>query len=180
MPSPRLLLAFVASMLIHATLFGGGTLLASRRTHPPPGGPLTPAMIEARLHAPAAVEPLLKDTLGESESSPPAARPVPPPVPTPGPKTAAATARKTTAGAQRKLAEHLYYPAAAIAAGMEGEVRLLLTLSPTGEILDAQVARGSGHTLLDQAAVRAALAMGALPDVEKTELILPVVFRLQP
>jgi periplasmic protein TonB len=136
-------------------------------------------MIDARLRAPPPVEPLLKDTLTDTEPPRPAAAPstASPPPPSAGGRTALA---KSTLAAQHKLANHLYYPAEAVAAGIEGEVRLLLTLTADGKILDAQVARSSGHAILDRAAVRAAFAMGGLPGLDRTELILPVVFRLQP
>ena len=42
-----------------------------------------------------------------------------------------------------------------------------------------QLAASSGHVLLDQAAIKAAFAMGRLPGVSARELILPVIFRLQ-
>jgi protein TonB len=78
-----------------------------------------------------------------------------------------------------KLADVLFYPPEAVARGLEGEVRLLLTLERDGRVLDAQVAAGSGHKLLDEAAVKAAYAMGSLPDAGAREVILPVVFRLR-
>ena len=53
------------------------------------------------------------------------------------------------------------------------------TLDGNGAIRDAQVAAGSGHPLLDDAAVRAAFAMGSLPEAGAREVILPVVFRLR-
>jgi protein TonB len=66
-----------------------------------------------------------------------------------------------------------------VARGIEGEVRLLLTLDGNGAIQDVQVAAGSGHKILDYAAVRAAFAMGRLPEAGAREVILPVVFRLR-
>ena len=44
---------------------------------------------------------------------------------------------------------------------------------------DAQVAASSGHKLLDEAAVKAAMAMGRLPETGAREVLLPVVFRLR-
>ncbi|KAB2938107.1 MAG: energy transducer TonB [Rhodocyclaceae bacterium] len=73
----------------------------------------------------------------------------------------------------------MFYPPEAVSRGLEGEVRVLLTLDAEGGIMDAQVAAGSGHRLLDIAAVQAALAMGSLPGAGVRELILPVVFRLR-
>ena len=67
----------------------------------------------------------------------------------------------------------------AIERGLEGDVIVLLTLGPDGSLADASVATGSGHAVLDNAAIRAAYAMGQLSGVSGRELILPVIFRLQ-
>ena len=80
--------------------------------------------------------------------------------------------------AQRKLSQHLFYPAEALARGLEGEVRLLVRLSPDGRVDEVSVAASSGHAILDNAAIKAAYAMGGLPGAPR-ELILPVVFQLQ-
>lgn len=168
MPSRRLLLAFAASLALHAALLGGSAWLAGRHALPPP---VTPALLEAVLLRPQAAEPLLKDTL---------AREAGPPTAAPPPSAGARPGARSERAARRKLAEHLYYPPEAIARGLEGEVRLLLTLAADGRIVDVQVAGSSGHPLLDRAAVRAALAMGVLPGMERPEIILPVVFQLRP
>jgi protein TonB len=41
------------------------------------------------------------------------------------------------------------------------------------------IAASSGHAILDQAAVKAAYAMGKVNWVQSRELILPVIFRLE-
>ena len=175
MPNRSLLLALAASLALHLALLGLGL---------PPGkvSPReTPAMLSARLLPPATVrpaEPLLKDTLAEAEA--PRAAPAPPQPPRPADAKSRRPAPRTPEeAAQRKLSEVLFYPPEAVARGLEGEVRLLLTLDGNGAIRDAQVAAGSGHPLLDDAAVRAAFAMGSLPDAGAREVILPVVFRLR-
>ncbi|MEK7736899.1 MAG: energy transducer TonB, partial [Pseudomonadota bacterium] len=81
--------------------------------------------------------------------------------------------------ARQKLAEHRFYPPEAIARGLQGEVRLLLTLSPAGDVLEARIAGSSGHPLLDRAATEAVYAMQRLSADGVRELILPVIFRLQ-
>lgn len=172
MPNRRLLPALAASLALHLALLGLGL---------PPGkvSPReTPAMLSARLLPPATVrpaEPLLKDTLAEAEA-PRAAPAQPRPADA---KSRRPAPRTPEAAAQRKLSEVLFYPPEAVARGLEGEVRLLLTLDGNGTIRDAQVAAGSGHPLLDDAAVRAAFAMGSLPEAGAREVILPVVFRLR-
>lgn len=165
----RLAFAFLSSILIHLGVLASSELLRSRPK--PATAEPTPAMLDATLRRPATADSLLKNTLAEQTA---AVKPVPKPPPLP------AGRRTATATAQRKLAEHLYYPPEAIARGLEGEVRLLLTLAENGTIVDAAVAGSSGHAILDQAAVRAAHAMGALPGANRRELILPVVFQLRP
>lgn len=165
MPS-RLAVALLSSIILHLGVLASADLIAWHL----PAPAATPAMLEALLVPVPKPAPLLKDTLAEEASKPsPQAR-----VPDPSGRKAA------TAAAQRKLADQLYYPPEAIARGLEGEVRLLLTLAGDGAIREATVARSSGHTILDQAAIRAAYAMGRLPGADRSELILPVVFRLQP
>jgi protein TonB len=62
---------------------------------------------------------------------------------------------------------------------MEGDVRLILKLSADGTVDDVGIAASSGHPILDNAAIKAAYAMGKLTGVTSRELILPVIFRLQ-
>lgn len=174
---PHLFTALLLSLLGHGLVLFGGKLPRA----PTPAPALT---VELRPAEPAPAEPLLKNTLENPD--PVQEKPAPsPPSPT-GDQGRPATAKPRTppaknpvAAAQRKLAQHLYYPPQAIAAGLEGEVRLLLSLDPNGRITDAEVAASSGHAVLDQAALRAAWAMGSLEGVEKKEMILPVVFRLR-
>lgn len=178
MPS-RLALAFVLSVTVHAALLLAG---ADRRNSPPP----TPPPLAARLRLPPAppAETLLKNTLPAAQTAPAAKPPPParasekaaPATPKPAEKPAAARELRS---AQKKLAQHQYYPPEAIAAGLEGEVRVLILLDADGQIGDVQLAASSGHRLLDQAALRAAWAMGSLPGLSRRELILPVVFRLR-
>lgn len=167
MPS-RLAIAFLSSLSLHIGVLASIDFLSSRDREPPPR--LTPAMLEARLLPTPRAESVLKDTLSEDVR----AR-------APAPLAADPRGRKrATAAAQRRVAEHVFYPAEAIAQGIEGEVTLLLTLSPDGTIAEASLARSSGHGLLDRAALRAAHAVGRLPGLDRREVILPVVFRLSP
>ncbi len=177
---PALIRPLVLSLLLHAAVLGWPGSRAS--------APQRPAVLEARLlpALPALpAEPLLKNTLT------PAAQKAQPPVPLPPPRPE----RQGTGGtrpdklekldkpreqaAQKKLAEHLYYPEEAVNQGLEGEVRLLLVLDAGGRVLSVELAAGSGHPILDRAAVAAARAMGSLPDAGVRDFILPVVFRLQ-
>ena len=173
MPAPRLPLAFAASLLLHAAVLGGGALLKQPRAKPTPAQ----TMLEATLRPAEVAEPLIKDTLAEE---PPSVLPAPPPKPAKLADQSPAPSGKQIVAATRKLAEHVYYPPEAVARGVEGEVRLLLTLAEDGSVLDVAVASGSGHAILDQAAIRAAYAMGRLPGTGQRELLLPVLFRLTP
>lgn len=177
----RLSLAFAVSLLLHAAALGQGVF---RDLLQAPPARVLQATLRLPPAPPAAAEPLLKNTL-DDETPPPAAPPEPPPPP-PSPATrptpqppAAKVEKRQLQAAQRKLAEHLYYPPEAIAAGLEGEARLILTLAADGSVADVQLAASSGHALLDKAAIRAAFAIGRLPGASTRELILPVIFRLQ-
>jgi protein TonB len=79
--------------------------------------------------------------------------------------------------AQAALSQHLFYPPDAIARGLEGDVILLLTLAPNGQLASAEIARSSGHALLDQAALDAARHIGMLPGNPR-QTLFPVKFRL--
>jgi protein TonB len=171
-PLPRrFLLALAASLALHLALIGLG--LPGKKVSPQE----TPAMLSARLLPPATVrpEPLLKDTIAEQEPT----KAVQAPPKLADGKNQRPASRTPEETAQRKLSEVLFYPPEAVARGLEGEVRVLLTLDGNGAIRDAQVAAGSGHKILDEAAIKAALAMGSLPGAGTRELILPVVFRLR-
>lgn len=172
-PSARFAFALLASLLSHGALLAGHALW-----HLPPPRPKVLEVDLRPVEMPPA-EPLLKNTI---EAEPAEEKPAPPP---PKPEPAAPQTKPVKhlanpiAAAQRKIAQHVYYPPEAVAAGLEGEVRLLLTLDASGRIVDADVAASSGHAVLDKAAVRAAWAMGNLEGADKRELILPVVFRLR-
>lgn len=70
------------------------------------------------------------------------------------------------------------YPRAAIEAGLEGRVVLLLTLDAAGRVTAVELAGSSGHPLLDDAALRAATRVGSLPGGSR-QVLLPVDFRLE-
>lgn len=169
----RLLLALILSLVLHAVVL----LWDAIRFAAPP------AVLEASLRPPlkrlpASDEPLLKNTL--SADATPVQQPPPAPPPTrSGAPISKAVAKRQVEAAQRKLSQHLYYPPAAVARGLEGEVRLLLTLTDDGNIRDVSIAASSGHAILDQAAVKAAYAMRRVRWAHSRELILPVIFRLE-
>ena len=81
--------------------------------------------------------------------------------------------------ANAQLASELFYPAEAIARGLEGEAQVLLFLDASGNAIAARLEASSGHALLDDAAVRAARTLRALPDSAPRAALLPVRFRLR-
>ncbi|MGM0411896.1 MAG: energy transducer TonB [Pseudomonadota bacterium] len=84
------------------------------------------------------------------------------------------------AEARGALGEHFRYPPVAVRRGWEGEVRLAFRVTAEGDIRDIEVARGSGHAMLDDAARRALQRVARLdPPGRVMELELPVVFRLE-
>lgn len=79
--------------------------------------------------------------------------------------------------AQSAISKQLLYPPEAIERGLEGDVTLLLTLDDNGRVQSAEIARSSGHALLDAAAVNAAQRLGRLPGNARESLV-PISFRL--
>jgi periplasmic protein TonB len=78
-----------------------------------------------------------------------------------------------------RLSETILFPPEALERGLEGEVTLLVQLGEGGRILDASIASGSGHKVLDDAAVRAVLKLGTLgPSSANKSILLPVRFRI--
>ena len=53
------------------------------------------------------------------------------------------------------LSKHLVYPPVARQRGWQGEVRLTVDVNRTGELKNVQIARSSGHRLLDMSAKKA-------------------------
>ena len=174
----RLSIAIALSLALHGVLLLPDLLKRLAAAPPPPP-------LQATLRLPpkpeVPVEPLLKNTLDEEASAKPkeALLPKPatvPPKSTPPPKP---VPKNEIQAAQRKLSKHLFYPPEAVARGIEGEVRLILRLSANGAVEEVDIAASSGHRILDNAAIKAAYAMGQLTGAGKRELVLPVVFRLQ-
>jgi protein TonB len=166
---PRLLLALALSLAAHGALLVPDL---GKRLAPPP--PALQALLRPPIERPVEpVEPLLKNTI-DSETAPRAEKPLPAPE-----SKARGSQKREVQSAQRKLSQHLFYPAEAVSRGIEGDVRLLVRLDAAGAIIDVSVAATSGHAILDNAAIRAAYAMGKLGAGEARELIVPVIFRLQ-
>ena len=169
----RLIIALALSLALHGSLFLSDLIKRS------PVAPPRPAL-QALLRLPPVpdvpTEPLLKNTL-DPEDTPSIPKIEPPPSPVPA-KVKNRTVQHDVQVARRKLNEHLFYPPEAVSRGIEGEVRLIIHLGADGAIDDVSIATSSGHTILDNAAIKAAYAMGKLGGPAR-ELILPVIFQLQ-
>lgn len=157
--------ALLLSLTLHALLFIAPTLMTKEPHAPVPS-------IEARLIPPP--PPMTTAEAVSTEASQTDAEPA-----TPRP---AALPRRLQGSAlrhaQAALSKHLFYPPEAVTRGLEGEVVLLLTLTESGQLASAEIARSSGHALLDQAALEAARSIGALPGSPR-QTLFPVNFRLQ-
>ena len=81
--------------------------------------------------------------------------------------------------AMEQLRRELPYPPEAIERGLQGEALVLLFLDAAGNAIAARLEASSGHALLDEAALRAARSLRALPDSAPREALLPVRFRLR-
>lgn len=170
----RLGLAVIASALFHLLPVIGELLAPTAPPLPPPPPPLM-----AQLRPPPA--PQVPLTLPE-----------PPPPAAAEPKLVKAEPKPEAARGQprnwqdevrkqfRKQDERgLFYPAEAIARGLEGEVLVLLILDETGHAVAARVEQSSGHPILDQAALGAARALRSLPADAPRETLIPVRFTLR-
>ena len=73
----------------------------------------------------------------------------------------------------------LFYPAEAIAQGLEGETLVLLILDESGKVSAARIEQGSGYRILDDAALQAVRSLHSLPANTPRETLLPVRFRLK-
>ncbi len=78
-----------------------------------------------------------------------------------------------------QLQRELPYPPEAIERGLQGEALVLLFLDAAGNAIAARIEASSGHSLLDDAALRAARSLRALPGSAPREVLLPVRFQLR-
>ena len=169
----RLIAALALSLCLHGLPF-----LSDRLTQPP-RPPATPP-IQATLQAlpPPTVAP--PPILHLPEPPPRKAEPVRAPrqnSPAPGaPKTWTQAVREQL----KKLdAAGQFYPAEAIARGLEGDAQVLLIIDESGQVVATRVEQSSGHAILDEAAQRAARSLKSLPADAPRQTVLPIRFRLK-
>ena len=173
----RLLLALAASLLLHILPFLPGLLPAAKTTPPPPP-------LHASLRPPPAPALPPPPPLTLPEQPKPAAAPTRPPPEKRPPHDKPSPAAKTWTQA---VSQHLkklndagqFYPPEAIARGLEGEVLVLIIIDESGRVTAARVEQGSGHRILDDAALHAVRSLRSLPADAPREALLPVRFRLR-
>lgn len=170
----RLALAIGASLLLHILPFLRELLPTAA-----PAAPPRPAPLQAVLRSPPpAPLPLALDpppkTTPAPQKAPPEVRPVERRPPPPAPGWQQAVRRQL----QKQQADGLFYPAEAIAQGLQGEVEVYMIVDENGRVAAARVENSSGHRLLDDAALRAVRALHGLPADTPRETVLPVRFRL--
>ena len=173
----RLLAALVLSLAGHLLPFVAERLIPSLL---PPKSTSTAAMLKAELRPPA---------IAAVDEAPPLH------LPEPAKATAATPQTQRSPGAERPTRKHwtqavqeqlrqldaagLFYPAEAIAQGLEGEADVLLVIDPSGQVVATRLEASSGHPSLDAAALRAARALRSLPADAPRETVLPIRFRLK-
>jgi protein TonB len=193
-PPPALLgWALAASILLHAGLLEVVMRLAAGLPRAPQREPaaLDVRLREARLPPPLP-EPVPLPRLLLPRNAHPDAIAAPTPVaaprvraaPGPGPAAPRGDGPQGLGGeaarvAFRQLSRALLYPREAIAQGVEGEATVLLFLDASGDAIAARLETSSGSALLDDAAVRAARTLRALPGSAPRVALLPVRFRLR-
>jgi len=169
----RLLLALAVSLLLHLLPFIEA-LLAQ-----PAAAPKAPPL-QASLRAPPVMAEQVPLSLPDPGTTSPKAVATPP---QPSPKNTTKVIKSWTHEIQRQFLKQqkqgVFYPAEAIAKGLEGDVLVLIVLDPDGQVVAARVEESSGSRLLDDGALQAARALRALPADTPRETLLPIRFRLK-
>ncbi|HOI52725.1 MAG TPA: energy transducer TonB [Azonexus sp.] len=160
------------SLLIHAAPFLAGNWLADA----PPPTPRPPPL-QAQLQAPPPVPELIVPETPKPPAEKSATRPRQAAPSGPG-ATASTWTRAIREQFSRQQQAGLFYPAEAIRLGLEGEALVFMMLDADGNVVAARVEAGSGHELLDRAALDAVRRLRALPADAPQEALLPVRFRL--
>jgi protein TonB len=164
---PALAKAFALSLLLHGLLFTAGDWL----NDPVRGASGThEAQLDVTLLPPEALAQVQPALLLEEPLLPAA----PPPA-----RALSAHAGRAAKQISTLTARELLYPPEAVARGLEGQALVLLFLDASGNPIAARLEASSGHALLDDAALRAAKTLRALPDSAPREALLPVRFRLR-
>ena len=171
----RLLVALALSLILHLLPF-----LSQLPSSAP--APQKPRPIAAELRSatpPAQPLPLMIDETKIPTPVKNTTKPHPPKIVQPGPSKRQNWQAEVKRQWQKMDERGLFYPAEAIAQGLQGEVLILLMLDESGQVSAARVEASSGYPVLDNAALRAVRALRSLPADAPRETVLPVRFRLQ-
>ena len=177
---PFLVQALILSLILHAAVIFVN-LPASAPKQRPVQMELRARLAEPRLVEPLAV-PLEQPRLMLPPEPPRNANAVAAVSKKPSPSSMSVPQALTGDAAQKameQLARDLPYPPEAIERDQQGEAVVLLFLDRAGNVVAARLEASSGHALLDEAALRAARQLRALPDSAPREALLPVRFRLK-
>jgi protein TonB len=168
----RLALAVALSLSLH--------LLPFINPQPPESAQKTASTpIEAQLRPPPPLPEQAALSLPKEEPRPATPAPSKPRFARPGAQPAASWQTEVRRQLKNQHARGLFYPAEAIAQGLEGEALVLLILDSNGQVSAARIEESSGHRQLDAAALRAVRALHGIPADAPRETLLPVRFRLK-
>lgn len=173
----RLALALTLSLLFHALPF-----LEELLSRPPAKPPAPPPMQVSLKAPPPTTQPqwIAPPPRQQAESVKPVPRLIEPTKKSPYTTKATPTWTDEVRRQFRKQHEHGdFYPAEAIARGLEGEALIFAVIDGDGHVVAARVEQGSGFAILDQAALRAVRSLRSLPSDTPRETLLPVRFRLK-
>jgi len=105
---------------------------------------------------PQAPTPVIQSPTPVIETPTPVTQPLPQPVATPpSPRNNAAAEGAYQVKARSQIAKNKHYPDEAMQMGMTGSTHVVYVIGRDGKLIRVDVERSSGHTLLDQAALRA-------------------------
>jgi periplasmic protein TonB len=168
--------ALVISIALHALLIAAPAWRGKPQSQPPLTVSLREPRVapEAQLPAPELPRPLLPEKKPRRPAAAPSLQPVARPT-----VTLQRLSGQAARVAGEQMARELLYPAEAVERGLQGEALVLLFLDESGNAVAARLEESSGHALLDDAAVRAARTLRALPSSAPREALLPVRFRLR-
>lgn len=82
---------------------------------------------------------------------------------------APATVGEWVSHAEAQLDKSIHYPAFALREGKQGLARISATVAPDGTLKDISIARSTGDTTLDQAALRAVEKLDKLPPLPQAQ-----------